>query len=146
MYLPVALFRMHALVFFIYLTIVSIEELFSHCGYKLFPVGGLEGIAVRVDRHLDGGGNHNYGLLGFWDLLCGTYEGDDGDYDDGDHYSDRSGHKSKGQRGGGPGGGGDGRRGRGGGGKDGMSSSSKSSRWGPLGNTKLTGGALTKRS
>jgi sterol desaturase/sphingolipid hydroxylase (fatty acid hydroxylase superfamily) len=126
MYLPAALFRFHALVFFLYLAIISIEELFSHCGYRFFPIGWLEGIAARVDEHLDDGGNCNYGLWGFVDLLAGTYKGDGGgDDDNDDHYSDRCAHKSKGQRGG-------------------SSTGSKSKKWGSS-TPRVSGGTLRNR-
>ncbi|CAI7644284.1 unnamed protein product [Penicillium pancosmium] len=142
MYLPAALFRFHALVFFVYLAIISIEELFSHCGYKLFyPIPGLGGIGARVERHIDDNGHCNYSPWGFWDLLAGTYNGngDDDDDDDNhhhDHYNEGSGPGRLGSGAGGRGGGG-------GGGKGGKGGGSKSMKWGP---TISTGGTLSRSS
>ncbi|KAJ5975481.1 hypothetical protein N7481_009188 [Penicillium waksmanii] len=132
MYLPAALFRFHALVFFVYLAIISLEELFSHCGYRFYPVRGLAGIGARVEKHLDDG-HCNYSPWGFWDLLAGTYKGDGGDDDDDhhhyDHYNEGYGCGSLGsQRGGGGDGGKSGKGGKGG--------SSKSTKWGPTITTK----------
>ena len=73
------LLRFHLLTYYVYLAVVSLEDLFAFSGYNVLPSGFiLGGIARRQERHLMGGGaKGNYGRLGLVDLCMGTSLGAD---------------------------------------------------------------------
>ena len=77
-YIPAVLFRFHLLTYYIYLSLVSLEETFAYSGYNVMPSGFiLGGIARRQERHLMGGNLGNYGCYGLSDLVAGTNLGND---------------------------------------------------------------------
>ncbi|MCJ1311448.1 hypothetical protein MMC25_005119 [Agyrium rufum] len=77
-YLPAVLWRFHLTTFFIYLTLISLEETFTFSGYNVLPSAFIVGgIARRQERHLMGGGLGNFGCWGLCDLAMGTSLGGD---------------------------------------------------------------------
>ena len=78
MYIPAVFLRMHLLTYHIYLIIVSLEETFAYSGYNVLPTAFiLGGIARRVERHLMGPGDGNFGCFGLSDFILGTTLGED---------------------------------------------------------------------
>ena len=83
-YLPALLFRFHMLTFLLYLSAISIEELFAYSGYTVMPTSYfLGGISRRTDEHLLTNGEGNFGPWGVMDWVCSTtaQENLDIDYD-----------------------------------------------------------------
>lgn len=81
------LFRFHMLTYIIYLTLISIEETFAYSGYTFMPTNFfLGGIARRVDLHLLGDAEGNFGPWGVLDWICGTAV--DGGEEDGQEERD----------------------------------------------------------
>lgn len=75
---PALLCRFHLLTYIIFLSLVSLEETFTHSGYSTVPTNFLlGGIARRADMHLISGGEGNFGPWGIIDWLCGTTVGPD---------------------------------------------------------------------
>ncbi|PWW77353.1 hypothetical protein C7212DRAFT_174006 [Tuber magnatum] len=75
-YAPAAYFRFHALTFFTFIAIVSLEEALTHTGYgKLFFSGLLSGAGRRSAVHFASGGRGNYSTWGVLDWLHGTMVG-----------------------------------------------------------------------
>ena len=78
MYIPAVFLRMHLLTYHIYLIIVSLEETFAYSGYNVLPTAFiLGGMARRVERHLMGPGDGNFGCFGLSDFVLGTSLGED---------------------------------------------------------------------
>lgn len=78
MYLPALFWRFHALTFIVYLSIISLEETFTHSGYAKLPTHFvLGGIASRNESHCLTNGRGNYGTWGLFDWLAGTSIGGD---------------------------------------------------------------------
>lgn len=76
-YVPAAVFRFHMLTYMIYLLLLSLEEAFSHSGYRSVPTGFLlGGVSRRADLHVASGGEGNFGTWGVSDWLCGTTAGE----------------------------------------------------------------------
>lgn len=76
-YVPAVLCRFHLLTYYIYLTLVSLEETFAYSGYNVLPSGFLlSGIARRREQHFLEDAQGNYGCLGLIDLIFGTSLGD----------------------------------------------------------------------
>lgn len=77
-YLPAIYWRFHALTFFLYTIVVSLEEAFTYSGYSKLPTSFiLGGIATRHELHCVSGGLGNYGSWGLCDWLAGTLVGTD---------------------------------------------------------------------
>ena len=73
MYIPVVVLRMHVLTWFVYLALVSMEEVVSYCGYKILPAGVLLGsLARRTQRHFRRQGEGDWGCWGWMDWCLGT--------------------------------------------------------------------------
>jgi hypothetical protein len=65
------------LTYMIYLLLLSLEEVFSHSGYRSVPTGFLlGGVSRRADLHVTTGGAGNFGTWGVSDWLCGTTVGE----------------------------------------------------------------------
>ena len=72
-YLPAVLFHFHLLTYIIYLTLISLEEMWTYSGYSTVPTNFiLGGIARRTDTHLLGDGAGNFGTMGLVDWSMGT--------------------------------------------------------------------------
>ncbi|CUS07893.1 unnamed protein product [Tuber aestivum] len=72
-YAPAAFFRFHALTYFAFITLVSLEEAFTHSGYeKLFFSGLLSGAAKRTAEHFASGGSGGYSTWWVLDWIHGT--------------------------------------------------------------------------
>jgi hypothetical protein len=78
-FLPAVIWRMHLLTWYLWLAIVSIEEVVGYCGYRtavVLPFVG--GCAGRVDRHFEvvrkEGGRAVFSAWGALDWVCGTGE------------------------------------------------------------------------
>ncbi|KAL7274185.1 hypothetical protein RUND412_002925 [Rhizina undulata] len=74
-YLPAALLRFHVLTYFLFLSVVSLEEAVSHGGYKLKNVPGLNvftGVRNGVHGHFKSGGQVNFSPYGIMDWIHGT--------------------------------------------------------------------------
>ncbi len=75
---PALLFRFHLLTYVVFLTLVSLEETFTHSGYSTVPTNFiLGGIARRADAHVVSNGGGNFGPWGVIDWICGTTVGAD---------------------------------------------------------------------
>ena len=75
---PALLFRFHLLTYIIFLSLVSLEETFTHSGYSTVPTNFiLGGIARRADAHVVSGGEGDFGPWGIIDWACGTTVGAD---------------------------------------------------------------------
>jgi sterol desaturase/sphingolipid hydroxylase (fatty acid hydroxylase superfamily) len=75
---PALLFRFHLLTYIAFLSLVSLEETFTHSGYSTVPTNFiLGGIARRADAHVVSGGEGNFGPWGIIDWVCGTTVGTD---------------------------------------------------------------------
>ena len=85
-YIPAMISRMHVLTWFVYLALVSVEEVISYCGYKILPAGVLlGGLARRTERHFKRQGEGDWGCWGWMDWCLGTGSGtEDKVEDDGD--------------------------------------------------------------
>lgn len=82
-YLPAMLFRFHMLTFLLYLTVISVEELFVYSGYTVMPTSFfMSGIARRTDEHVLTSGEGNFGPWGVMDWVCGTTMGSSSVEDD----------------------------------------------------------------
>lgn len=78
MYLPAIYWRFHALTFFIYTIVISLEEAFTYSGYSRLPTNFiLGGIANRHEVHCASNGQGNYGSWGLCDWLAGSSLGID---------------------------------------------------------------------
>ncbi|KAJ9661934.1 hypothetical protein H2198_001686 [Neophaeococcomyces mojaviensis] len=78
MYTPAILWRFHALVFMLYLALISLEETFTHSGYARLPTNFLlGGIANRNELHCLTKGRGNFGTWGLCDWLADTTIGPD---------------------------------------------------------------------
>ncbi|KAI5814976.1 sterol desaturase family [Pyronema omphalodes] len=73
LYLPASIFHFHLLTYFIFLALISIEEVVSYSGYSVFRYSVLGGATRRVDAHYAGLGN--YGVWGVLDWIHGTSVG-----------------------------------------------------------------------
>ncbi|KAL2835895.1 hypothetical protein BJY01DRAFT_252274 [Aspergillus pseudoustus] len=71
MYIPVYYLRFHAITFFIYTVLISIEETFTYSGYSIIPFSILQGTASRVNMHLSDSRRY-FGRLGLVDFFLGT--------------------------------------------------------------------------
>lgn len=72
-YLPAAIFRFHMITYMVFVAVVSLEEVISHCGYASVPAGFLLGrVARRADLHVISGGEGNYSIWGMLDWLGGS--------------------------------------------------------------------------
>jgi Fatty acid hydroxylase superfamily len=75
---PALIFRFHLLTYIVFLSLVSLEETFSHSGYSTVPTNFiLGGIARRTDAHVVSNGEGNFGPWGIIDWVCGTTVGAD---------------------------------------------------------------------
>ncbi|PGH07731.1 hypothetical protein AJ79_06208 [Helicocarpus griseus UAMH5409] len=87
-FLPAAALRFHLLTYLLYLSLVSLEETFTHSGYSTMPTNFfIGGMARRNELHVLSKGCGNYGGWGLLDWVCGTtvdMGGDDGS-DEGDN-------------------------------------------------------------
>ncbi|CRG85004.1 hypothetical protein PISL3812_02160 [Talaromyces islandicus] len=76
LYIPAALFRFHMTTYMIFVTLVSLEETFTHSGYASLPMDiFLGGMARRTELHVINGGDGNYGAWGVLDWLGGSTVG-----------------------------------------------------------------------
>ncbi|KAK2795602.1 hypothetical protein FQN50_009708 [Emmonsiellopsis sp. PD_5] len=83
-FFPAALLRFHLLTYLLYLSLVSMEELFAYSGYSTMPTNFfIGGIARRADLHVLSKGCGNYGAWGVLDWICGTTVGSEGEEEDG---------------------------------------------------------------
>ncbi|RPB00718.1 hypothetical protein L873DRAFT_1804821 [Choiromyces venosus 120613-1] len=73
LYAPAAIFRFHAITYYIFLAVVSMEEVFLHTGFKrLFFSGLLSGAGRRNAGHFFTRGKVNYSAWGVLDWVHGT--------------------------------------------------------------------------
>lgn len=75
-YAPAVLFRFHLLTWYLFLAIVSIEEVTTYSGYSTV-YSMLGGATKRTDRHFARGGKGNYAPWGVLDWIHGTNLGGD---------------------------------------------------------------------
>lgn len=76
LYIPAAIFRFHMTTYMIFVTLVSLEETFTHSGYASLPMDiFLGGMARRTELHVISGGDGNYGAWGVLDWLGGSTVG-----------------------------------------------------------------------
>jgi len=72
-YLPAVVLRLHVLTWLILLGLTSLEATLVYSGYAVLPsTVMLPGMAKRVDRHYETGGDGNFGHWGVLDWVCGT--------------------------------------------------------------------------
>ncbi|KAI9841324.1 MAG: hypothetical protein M1838_003619 [Thelocarpon superellum] len=71
------LFRFHLLTYFVFMSIISLEESLTFSGYSTVPSILLGGITRRQDSHLQSGGRGNFAPWGLLDWLHGTSIGAD---------------------------------------------------------------------
>jgi hypothetical protein len=90
-YLPAMLFRLHLLTYFLFLTLVTLEETTSFSGYVSIPTILLGGLTRRQDLHLESQGGGNYGAWGVLDWIHGTTLGTGLDEDVQDEWEKHNG-------------------------------------------------------
>src|SRR5213076_823020 len=76
-YGPAVLIRFHLLTYFLFLSFISLEEIFTYSGYTTLPSLILGSIARRQDLHMASYGQGNFAPWGFLDWLHGTSVGGD---------------------------------------------------------------------
>ncbi|KAF2755398.1 hypothetical protein EJ05DRAFT_100205 [Pseudovirgaria hyperparasitica] len=77
-FIPAALFRFHLLTYFLFLGLVSLEDLFTWSGYTVLPSHILmTGMARRRDAHMLSSGQGNFAPWGVLDWAHGTGLGKD---------------------------------------------------------------------
>ena len=63
-YIPALILRLHVLTWLLFLALTSVEAVFIYSGYAVLPSGIiLPGMARRIDKHYETGGNGNFCLL-----------------------------------------------------------------------------------
>ncbi|KAI5791994.1 sterol desaturase family [Geopyxis carbonaria] len=75
-YAPAVLFRFHLLTWYLFLAIVSVEEVTTYSGYSTV-YSMLGGATKRTDRHFAKGGKGNFAPWGVLDWIHGTSAGGD---------------------------------------------------------------------
>ncbi|KAA8912290.1 sterol desaturase [Sphaerosporella brunnea] len=75
-YLPAVLFRFHLLTWFLFLAVVSVEEVTTFSGYSTV-YSMLGGATKRTDKHFEANGEGNFAPWGLLDWMHGTTVGPD---------------------------------------------------------------------
>ncbi|KAI5278744.1 hypothetical protein KEM54_004493, partial [Ascosphaera aggregata] len=75
-FLAAAILRLHLITYLIYLALISTEGTLAYCDFNCITSGNLFTIAGAAGRqarkHLQNGGNGNFGGLEVLDWICGT--------------------------------------------------------------------------
>ncbi|KAF8244323.1 sterol desaturas-like protein family [Wilcoxina mikolae CBS 423.85] len=76
-YLPAVFFRFHLLTWFLFLAVVSVEEVTTFSGYSATVYSMLGGATRRTDAHFGSEGEGNFAPWGLLDWVHGTTVGED---------------------------------------------------------------------